>query len=83
MVEYILVLAVASLLMNTLLGSNLFKDFMSGEEGFFKSMRVYLESSYRYPYFSTTLEHDYNSAAHDSYTSGGSASRFWGPKEPQ
>ena len=80
MVEYILVLAVVGVLMSTVINSNLFKNFMSGDQGFFLAMRNYLESTYRYPYHSTTLNSSY-SGLHDGYSSGGQ-SRFWGPKSP-
>ena len=83
MVEYILLLGVIGVLFNTVLSSSMFKDLMKGDKGFFYSMRIYLESSYRYPYFSKTKRSSYSDSAHDSYSTPSSETRFWGPLTPR
>jgi hypothetical protein len=73
-VEYILLLAVSSVLVFSVLNNARFKNFMKGDSGFFAVLRTYMESTYRYPYFSKTDRHSYH-LPHDSYNG-----RFWGPK---
>ena len=80
-VEYVMLMAVVGTFITTLMNSNLIKDLLGPNSGFFSSMRLYNERTYQYGHYSTTNNFSYSlGGEHDTYTQDSSTSRFWTPK---
>ncbi|ATH06543.1 hypothetical protein BIY24_00870 [Halobacteriovorax marinus] len=68
-VEYIMLLAVISLITFSIVNSNKFKDFMGEDSGFFAGLRSQLEYSYRHGYLNSEADRsdDNYSGPHETY----------------
>jgi hypothetical protein len=77
-VEYILLLAVVSTLMFTLVNSKSFKDFLGKDSGFFKTLAEKYAVSYRHGLLNGDDDLDYTGHDHVTfYNEGSNTSRFF------
>lgn len=82
-VEYILLLAVVVIAVNTVFKSKAFQSIFGENGKFSKEFRGEAEYSYRHAIRGRKLFREPNYARkHDSYIQSGSSTRFFGAKEP-
>jgi hypothetical protein len=81
-VEYVLLLAVVGTLLTSFMNSDLIKDLLGPNSGFFASMKNYLETTYQYGHYTVDKNHDYDlGGTHDMYSVNPSESHFFAPTE--
>ena len=89
LVEYVLLIAVITSIAFAFLHNRRFKDFMSGKNGYFATLREGMSYSYRYGReysqdvdFDTAMNYNYGTNTHDTYLHSATMTRFFSSKEP-